>query len=138
QSCIDSTYLLPLVPRSTSISPASDRLISYRSYLAVRRSVLLGLATVLGPLDVEGALGVHALVGVGAEVVALGLDQGGREALGAHRVVVGQGRGEDRDRVAGGRREGDDAAPGRDALGDLLGEVRIGQEQRQVRVALVG
>src|SRR5699024_9295390 len=89
------------------------------------RSVLLGLATVLGPLHVEGALGVDALVGVRTEVVALGLDQGGREALCAHRVVVGQGRGEHRNGVAARGREGYDAAPCRDALGDLGGEVLV-------------
>ena len=57
-----------------------------------RCSVLLGLTAVLRPLDVEGALGVDALVGVGAEVVARGLAQRGGQARGAPRVGVGQGR----------------------------------------------
>src|SRR5690606_8179284 len=72
-------------------------------------SALLGLAAVAGPLGVEDALAVHAVVGVGAEEVALALDQGGGQALGAHGVVVGQRRRE----------------PGhRDAVGDGVGDGR--------------
>lgn len=40
------------------------------------------LAARLGPQGVERARLVHALVGVGAEVVALALDEGGRQTLG--------------------------------------------------------
>ena len=67
----------------------------------------------LGPVDVEelAALHIGALVGVGAEVVALGLEQVGRGALGAVAVVVRQrgAEGWRADAVLG--REGDDLAP---------------------------
>ena len=59
------------------------------------------------PVRVEGALAVDALVGVGAEVVAQRLDQGGGQALAAQAVEVGQRRAERRHRArraGGGRR----------------------------------
>ena len=56
---------------------------------------------VAGPEGVEDAVAVDAAVGVGAEEVALALDQRGRQALGPQAVVVGQGRGEARSRDPG-------------------------------------
>ena len=66
---------------------------------------------------------VDALVGVGAEQVALTLDERGGQALGAQAVVVGQRRGERRRRYTVGRSLGDDPTPGGDAVPDCLGEV---------------
>ncbi len=47
------------------------------------------LGAVTGPLRVEGAFLVDALVGVRTKEVALALDQCGWEAVGADAVVVG-------------------------------------------------
>ena len=49
----------------------------------------------LGPQRVERARLVHTLIGVGAEVVTLTLDEGGRQTLGTQAVEVGQ-RGSER------------------------------------------
>ena len=43
-----------------------------------------------GPQGVERARLVHTLVGVGAEVVTLALDKGGRQTLGTQAIEVGQ------------------------------------------------
>ena len=82
----------------------------------------------LGPQGVERARLVHALVGVGAEVVALALDEGGRQTLGTQAVEVGQRRGERRGRqtVDGGL--GDHVAPGLLGVFDGVLEVR-GEQQ---------
>src|SRR5512133_520734 len=45
-------------------------------------------SSILCPLGVEGALGVHPLVGMGAEVVALGLDQVCRQPGAAIAIEV--------------------------------------------------
>src|SRR5690606_41750227 len=85
-----------------------------RGSVNLERCVRLQLRALrLGPVDVEelSTLLVDALVGVGAEVIALGLEQVGREAVGAVAVVVGQGAAERRhaDAALGGER--DDLAP---------------------------
>src|SRR3974377_123597 len=49
------------------------------------------LGAVLCPQGVEDAVTVRAAVGVRAEVVAQALDEGGGQAFGAQRVVIGQG-----------------------------------------------
>ena len=53
---------------------------------------LVGLsqAAVTGPLNVEGAWLVGALEGVGAEEIALALNESGRQTLGTQAVVVGE------------------------------------------------
>ena len=61
----------------------------------------------LSPQRVEGTGHVGALVGVGAEVVALALDQGGGQARGAQAVEVLQRGGEHRHRDAECNRTGD-------------------------------
>ena len=77
-----------------------------------------------------------ALVGVGAEVVALALDQGGGQARGAQAVEVLQRGGEHRHRDAECNRTGDHASPR--ALGglDRVLEVR-GEQQRHVGFAVL-
>jgi hypothetical protein len=47
-------------------------------------------------MRMEGARQIGALVGLGAEVVALSLDEGGRQTLGPQGVVRGQRRREGR------------------------------------------
>src|SRR4029453_16936094 len=66
----------------------------------------LDLLAVGGPVGVEVAGAVDPLVGVGAEEVALGLEQVGRAALAPEAVVVGQRRGEGRGGHAQGGRGG--------------------------------
>ena len=66
---------------------------------ARKRSGFDLFAARLGPQGVERARLVHALVGVGAEVVALALDEGGRQTLGTQAVEVGQRRGERRGQI---------------------------------------
>jgi hypothetical protein len=50
---------------------------------------------------VEGAVAIHALVGVRTEEVALALHEGSGQAVGAQAVVVGERRREGRGRDAG-------------------------------------
>src|SRR5262249_56872849 len=72
----------------------------------VMRHVSPGSGGVLGavarPSGVEASVSVDALVGVGAEIVAQTLDQGGGQAVAAQAVVIGEGSGERRCRDAGG------------------------------------
>ncbi len=42
------------------------------------------------PDGVENALGIESAVGMRPEIITLGLNKIGREALGAHAVVIGQ------------------------------------------------
>ena len=84
-----------------------------------RVSALLSrLPNHLGPLRVEELAFrlVQALVGVGTEEVALGLEEVGGEAFGAVAVVVAEGGGERRNRDAV---EGGDAHHFAPALLDL-------------------
>src|SRR5438128_2263349 len=57
----------------------------------LRRGARGNLSRARRPLGMEGAFAVDPLVGVGAEVVALGLDQVRGEALAAVHVVVAEG-----------------------------------------------
>ena len=91
------------------------------------------------PLGVDELAGrVGPLVGVGAEEIALGLDQVARQALAAVAVVVGQARAEGRRADAVGDRLVDHAPPGILARVDLLLEVLVHQQVGQVRVLLEG
>ena len=87
---------------------------------AARLDVSYGACAFAKPIGVEHARLVDAVVGVGAEVVALGLQQVGRQPVAAVAVVVGQGRGEGRrgDAQLDGRR--DDVPPGGLGLVDRL------------------
>ncbi len=78
---------------------------------------------------------IDALVGVGAEVIALRLEQVGRQAFAAVAVVEGQGGGERGNGNAGFDGLRYDAAPGFLAALDDAGEVRIEQQVAQGRVA---
>ena len=103
-------------PRSTG-SPAGRRGLALRGRQQDQqlRSVWTS-AAVLGPARVEGALLVHAPVGVGAEEVALALDQVRRAALAPVAVVVGERGRERRHRDAlldGARRSPCARRPGR-------------------------
>src|SRR6478735_6915018 len=98
----------------------------------------LDLAPVAAPEGVEGAVAVDAVVGVCAEVVALALGEGGGEAFGAQRVVVGEGGGEGGGGDALGDGGGDHAAPVVLCRGDLLGEALVGEEARHPGLRLVG
>ena len=75
-----------------------------------------GGSALADPVGVERARLVDALVGVSAEVIALGLQQVRRQAVAAVAVVVGQRRGERRDGNAELRRRGDARAARRPAL----------------------
>jgi hypothetical protein len=57
-------------------------------------------SAVTRPFGVENAFPVHPAVGVGAEVIALGLGQVGGQAGAAVGVVIGQGRAEGQGRDA--------------------------------------
>src|ERR1700730_19331954 len=86
----------------------------------------------------EGAVSCSAGVGVRAEEVAQALDEGGRQASGPQRVVIGQGGGEagDGDAEPGGG--GDHGAPGVLSGGEVLAELLVGQQRRQVGGGCVG
>src|SRR5713226_2475941 len=86
----------------------------------------------------EDAVAVRAAVGVRAEEVAQALDQGGGQAVGAQRVVVGQGGGEAGDRDAEPDRGGDHGAPGVLGGGEVFAELLVGQQRGQRLVVLVG
>ena len=91
------------------------------------------LGAVARPEGVEGAGLVDALVGVRAEEVALALDEGGGEALGAEAVVVR--RATTRTRARGCRRRAAIATIRRHdscARAEGLDEVRRGEQHRQV------
>ena len=81
---------------------------------------------------------VHALVGVGAEVVALGLDQIGRQPLVTVAVVKGQGAGHGRDGDPRFHRPGDHPPPGPLRRFHLLPEIRVEQQVAQGRVPVEG
>ena len=75
---------------------------------------------------------------MGAEEIALALDEVRGKLGRADAVVVGERRSKSRDRNAGERAEAHDAPPGLHRLADLAGEIRVGQKQRELRVALIG
>ena len=78
---------------------------------------------------------VDALVGMGAEIVALGLEQVRREPRGAVAVVEGERRGEGRHGDAAAHRGGNNAPPGGFALREYLAEVVVEHQIRQLLVA---
>ncbi len=90
-------------------------------------------ALVFGPHGVEAAVLVHALVRVGAEVVAEPLDEGGRKAGTAQGIEVRERRRERRRRHAATDRETEDPPPALDAAFDGVREVRCDEQARQVR-----
>ena len=98
----------------------------------------LGQAAVTGPLNVEGARLVGALEGVGAEEIALALNESGRQALGTQAVVVGEGRRKDRCRKSQLGSGDDHAAPRVDEVFQLALEVGIEDEGGQVRIIVIG
>jgi hypothetical protein len=118
--------------RSVSYSDVERVKVSFASERAGR--LFYETLSRLGPVDVEElAAGlVGALVGVRAEVVALGLEQVGRQAGRAVAVVVGRARAERRRGHAALGGERDDLAPVRLRLLDGLVEVRIEQQVREV------
>src|SRR5262245_42746213 len=73
---------------------------------------------------------------MGAEVVALGLEEVGGESLAAITIVGGQGGVHGRQGGAGGERRGGGAAPARLAAFDLAAEIRIEQEIGELRIAV--
>src|SRR5690606_9633756 len=93
---------------------------------------------VVGPGGVEAAGTVHPAIGVGAEVVALALDQGRRQPFGPQRVVVGQCRGETRCGDTQSYSGGHDRTPR--VLGVLHGraELAAGQQRGQCALRAVG
>ena len=80
---------------------------------------------------------VGALVGVSAEVIALGLEQVGRQASGAVGIVVAKRRGKRRDADAALDGEADNFAPVGLGLLNRLVEVLVEEEIRELRVARV-
>ena len=85
-----------------------------------------------------GAGLIDALVGVGAEVVALALDEGGGKPVDAETVVVGQGGREYGDGLADLGGQGDDATPGIDEAGEFGLEIGVKKEGRQFGIGVVG
>src|SRR5260370_875982 len=96
------------------------------------------LGAVLRPQGVKDAVTVRTAVGVRAEVVAQALDEGGGQALGAQRVVVGQRGREAGDGDAEARGGGHHVAPGVLGAGQVLAELLVGQQRGQLGVGLVG
>src|SRR3989440_1952245 len=86
----------------------------------------------------ERAVAVRTAVRVRAEEVAQALDQGGGQAFGPQRVVVGQGGGEAGHRDAEPDGGGDHVAPGLLGGGEVFAEVHVGQQRGQFGVVLVG
>lgn len=107
---------------------------------SVRRS--RDVTTTAGPVDVDVlALGVVLVgelrldaEGVGTEVVTLGLQDVGREVLGAEAVVEGEGGGEGRGRDTPESTLGDDVTPA--SLGLLDGLVEEVGEQQVLKVGV--
>eukprot|EP00053_Salpingoeca_punica_P006791 m.63469 g.63469 ORF g.63469 m.63469 type:complete len:387 (+) comp13851_c0_seq2:114-1274(+) len=92
-----------------------------------------------GPVGVDkDARLTHALVGVRAKVVALGLDQVGRQRGRAVAVVEGQGGAEGRHGDAVQRGRGNHAAPGGLGVVDGVGKEVVEEEVLHVRVGVKG
>ena len=85
---------------------------------------------VTGPKGVVGAGLIDALVGVGAEIVALALNKGGGKPVDAETVVVGQRGREYGDGLADLGGQGDDATPRIDEAGELGLEIGVKKEGR--------
>ena len=83
---------------------------------------------VTGPKGMVGAGLIDALVGVGAEIVALALDESGGKPVDAETVVVRQGGREYGDGLADLGGQGDDATPRIDETSELGLEIGIKQE----------
>jgi hypothetical protein len=84
------------------------------------------------PFGVDEFVGLgRAFVGVGAEVVALGLDQVAGQAFAAEGVVVGERRAKGGQADAVVDAELDDASPGILTVGDGLAEAGIDEEVGQ-------
>ena len=75
---------------------------------------------------------------MGAEEIALALNESGRQALGTQAVVVGEGRRKDRCRESQLGSGDDHAAPRVDEVFQLALEVGIEDEGGQVRVIVIG
>ena len=97
---------------------------------------LLRLLPQLQPLAVELLIEglIHALVGVGAEIVPLGLQEVGGESLAAVAVVVGEGRAELRHRQPHLRGDDDCLPPGVLRLLGRFGKVAVEEQILQVFV----
>src|SRR5262249_19100391 len=95
------------------------------------------LGAVARPSGVEASVSVDALVGVGAEIVAQTLDQGGGQAFAAQAVVISEGSGERGCRDGGGCGPGHDPPPAGGAVTQRAGEVGGDQQAGQGRVAIV-
>src|ERR1700747_1442601 len=85
----------------------------------------------------ERAVAVRTAVRVRAEEVAQALDQGGGQAFGPQRVVVGQGGGEAGPGDAEPDGGGYHVAPGLLGVGEVFAEVLVGQQRGQFGVVLV-
>jgi len=96
------------------------------------------LLSVTGPVSVEDAWPVDALIGVGTKEVALRLDERRGQPLGAQSVEVSQRTGEAGRWDPGGRRGGHNPAPAALTAHHSVSEVVVDQERRQIRIAVVG
>ena len=85
-----------------------------------------------------GAGLIDALVGVGAEIVALALDESGGKPVDAETVVVRQGGREYGDGLADLGGQGDDATPRIDETSELGLEIRVKQEGWQFGIGVIG
>ena len=158
-TAMDSVFTLQMAPfspcqrrtshQSTISTPPNEKpvdrnpraLISTRTTSLSRSSYISSCGrSGLGPVDVEelAARMVDALVGVGAEEVALALQQVGGEFFRAIAVVVGQRAAHAGSGHALQRGGGDDLAPLRLELVDLALEVRIEQQVGEFAVAFEG
>ena len=81
---------------------------------------------------------IDAFVGVGAEVVALGLEQICGEAFGAVAVEEGEGGAEGGNGDAALSGDGDDVAPAFLAVTDFAFEIGVQQERLEARMFVVG
>jgi len=115
------------------------RLLIRASFQAWRSGLELR-ASGVRPVDMEElAAGlIHTLVGVGSEVVALGLEEVGGEPGGAVGVVVAQGAGEGGHGHAVDCGASDDCSPVVLVALDDASKVLIKQEVGQIGVALIG
>src|SRR6516165_689243 len=128
-------YSLPSV-RTPSTSISSRRILDASWVMSALMPVLNGIssgrnvAALACPVGVEvfAARLVYALVGVCAEVIALCLEQVGRQPFAAVAVKERDGRHERRNGDSGLHGLGDYAAPGRLAARDDILEIAIEQQ----------
>src|SRR5437899_1352754 len=97
-------------------------------------------AAAAGPVRVEElpARPIDPLVGVGAEVVALGLEEARREPRAPVPVVEREGAGERRDRDPRQRSLGHDPPPGRLTLADGVAEERVDEKAPEAGLPVEG